>query len=105
MKDDDALRQVLENGSATGQSRCTTLARQPADSGCSGGFHRLESGPDTRTAAVREAVVSAPHDPGYRSDWPNGTAVDLDFAGKTLRGRSGSGCGRPGRILVTSPAG
>lgn len=39
-------------------------------------FHRVNTGGNPLQAAVREAVVTPPDDPDYRTDWPTGTAVN-----------------------------
>jgi hypothetical protein len=64
-------------------------------------FHRVDTGGDKVSAAVNEAVSTAPTDPDYRTDWPQGTAaaqvdeppsdvITIDVRGEgTLRGRSG----------------
>ena len=38
-------------------------------------FHRVDTGGDPVSAAVREAVSTAPTDPDYRTDWPKGTTA------------------------------
>jgi hypothetical protein len=44
-------------------------------------FHRVDTAGNPLEAAVREAVVTRPDDPDYRTDWPAGTAVDTSFDG------------------------
>jgi hypothetical protein len=64
-------------------------------------FHRVDTGGDKVSAAANEAVSTAPTDPDYRTDWPQGTTaaqvdappsdvITIDVRGAdTLRGRSG----------------
>lgn len=61
-------------------------------------FHRVATGGDPVSAAVREAVATDPHDPDYRTGWPAGTTaamvdappsdvITIDVQGAGLRDR------------------
>jgi hypothetical protein len=61
-------------------------------------FHRVDTGGDPVSAAVREAVSTNPDDPDYRTDWPAGTTaarvdappsdvITIDVQGDSLRNR------------------
>lgn len=44
-------------------------------------FHRVDTGGDRLEAAVGQAIAATPNDLDYRTDWPEGTAVDTSFDG------------------------